>query len=147
MVRQGPAKPLSPGSNPGVASRTQKKRDLAVPLFCFICDAVLFLVFAQRVHELLTETGHWHTRQLAQRMKARKTFELGPERWDEALRMIEATIAQARAAGDLDNATRAMLTQAVGEGLEVSFLYLDDIEHTNRGKHQFLIQEVPLPPE
>ena len=45
-------------------------------------------------------------------MKARKTFELGPEQWDDALRMIEATIAQARAAGDLDSATRAMLTRA-----------------------------------
>jgi CHAT domain-containing protein len=45
-------------------------------------------------------------------MRALKTFDLGPERWDEALRMIDATIAQARAVGDFDNATRAMVTRA-----------------------------------
>jgi tetratricopeptide (TPR) repeat protein len=61
--------------------------------------------------ELLTETGHWNTRQFAHRLKARKTFDLGPDRRDEAFRLIEETVAQARAAGDFDNAARAMVTR------------------------------------
>jgi CHAT domain-containing protein len=62
--------------------------------------------------EILVETGHWDTRQFALRIKARKMFDLGPARRDEAFRLIEEAVAQARAAGDFENAARAMNTRA-----------------------------------
>jgi phenylacetate-coenzyme A ligase PaaK-like adenylate-forming protein len=58
---------------------------------------------------------------------------------------IEVRIVQDDGYGEDDEGEiRAKIQVAVGEGLDVSFSYPDDIERTSRGKHQFLIQDVPL---
>jgi CHAT domain-containing protein/tetratricopeptide (TPR) repeat protein len=62
--------------------------------------------------DILAETGHWSSLQFANRLKAWQIFELDPERRNEALELIEDTIADARAAGDFENSARAMVTRA-----------------------------------
>ena len=44
--------------------------------------------------------------------------------------------------GKDEDEIRSRIGDAVGEGLDVSFEYPDDIERTKRGKHQFFVQEI-----
>ena len=40
---------------------------------------------------------------------------------------------------------RETVEKAVVSGLELKFHYVGDIPQTSRGKHQFLIQKLPIP--
>ena len=56
---------------------------------------------------------------------------------------IEIRIVQSRSYTQQDEMEiRSVITKAVQSGLQISFNYLDEINATNSGKHQFLIQNI-----
>lgn len=64
--------------------------------------------------------------------------------YQERAGQVEIRIVKSSAYSHLDETEiKSVILKAAVSGLEVSFNYVDDIPHTERGKHQFLIQASP----